>query len=840
MRSSLRFVSFGLTLLAFSCGDDSEPAPKPFDVGLGGGFSGEVQGGNRLVIKAADGRVLLDGLASGPVNGEAPPLVGFATRDMSVTYEMQFGAFKPTITPETPWRVADVLEKQEGGLRLLDASSKELASLAFSSPEEGHLVVELVPGPGALVDPETPERATKLSWGFACDAEDHFAGFGAQTWDADHRGQTVPTFVTEGGVGKAEDDAYLGLWMLQGQRHSSHAPIPEYLSRRGYILVAETDRRATFALCSESETAARVEVDLPATIHLFDGPDPRTAIERATGTFGRPRMPPLVAFAPWLDAVFGSENVRRVAQKLRDEAIPTSVIWTEDWRGGDWEGESYALKEEWEVDRDLYPDIEDVADDLHALGFDFHIYFNPFVYQDSIAWTETEPNGWLVKTASGEPYTFTGAKFTDCGLIDLDNPDAKAWAVSKMTDAIALGADGWMNDFAEWLPTDGMTAAGTSYSQHNLYPVRWQEVAREAIDSQTDGVPRLFFGRSGWFGTPALTDVFWAGDQRTTFDADDGFPTLIPQAIGLGLVGISTFGHDIAGYQSANNPGSTKELFFRWTAFGAWSPVMRTHHGNQPDKEWSWEKDAETIAHFKRYAELHMSLVPTLQGLARVAADTGSPMFRGLAVEFPEDAAVWPITDQIMLGDSLLIAPVITAGAESREVYFPEGSWFPWSGGDRIAGGKSATVPAPMEEIPVFARAGAVVPTYPAGVMTLVRESAEVPGPSVVGDDRVVYAFIGADGAFTEENGFTYALSSEPELTGEATVVYLQGNDETELESCGEPVVAPCVETTDTELVAHVTGAGSLVVRQGSADIAELVVAGGSDTRALTVRFRVR
>ncbi len=828
-----------LTLLAASCGDHETQTTPPVDLGLEGGFLGEVQSGNRLVLKAADGRVLLDGLAVGTVPADGPPLVGFATREVTTTYEMQFGAFKPTAVAEGSWQVAQELKKEASGLTLLGANDEELARLAFSSPEEGHLVIEVKPGPNAQFDPNEPASATKLSWGFACDKADHFAGFGAQTWDADHRGQTVPTFVTEGGIGKSETDDYSALWMLQGQRHSSHAPLPEYLSSRGYLFVAETDRRATFALCSEAESAARVEIDMPAILHVFDGPEPAVAIERATGVFGRPRMPPPVAFAPWLDAVFGSENVRRVAQKLRDELIPVSVIWTEDWRGGDWEGENYALKEEWEVDRTLYPDIEAVADDLHGLGFDFHVYFNPFIYMDSKAWTETEPNGYLVKKTSGEPYTFTGAKFTECGLIDLDNPDARAWASSKMEAAIALGADGWMNDFAEWLPTDGVTAAGPSYMSHNLYPVQWQEVARAAIDAQTDGVQRLFFGRSGWFGTPALTDVFWAGDQRTTFDEDDGFPTLIPQAIGLGIVGISTYGHDIAGYQSATNPGSTKELFFRWTSLGAWSPVMRTHHGNQPNKEWSWEKDADTIAHFKRYAELHMSLVPTLTALAREAADTGMPMWRGLALHYPEDAAVWPIKDQILLGRSIMISPVIVEGASSRPVYFPEGRWFDWNGEAAVDGPLTETVESSMEEIAVYARAGAIVPMYPDGVMTLVRGSAEVPDASLVGDDRIVRVFLGDSGNIVEDGGLAYELTALAELGDSLSLEFEgEGADQVKLAACDSELTAPCVETNGREIVAHVLGAGKFTVLSGQTAAAEFVVSGGDPGRVLTVRFR--
>ena len=91
-------------------------------------------------------------------------------------------------------------------------------------------------------------------------------------------------------------------------------------------------------------------------------------------------------------------------------------------------------------------------------------------------------------------------------------------------------------------------------------------------------------------------------------------PTILPIGIGVGLSGVSTFGSDVAGYQSATNPTSTKELFFRWTELGAWSPVMRTHHGTEPKLEWSWESDDDSTAHWVRYAKLHMALAPTMRG----------------------------------------------------------------------------------------------------------------------------------------------------------------------------------------------------------------------------------
>lgn len=833
-----------LLLAAFSltaC-DGGDTGPEgPVDLGISNGFRVSLDGGARLAIASEDGRVLLDGLPPGDVADGEPPLVGFAVRDLSTSYEMQFGSFKPTDEVKGPWRVATQIETHEEGdavaLDLLDDAGKKLAGVRLTTPDQHHLVMDLTPGDG-------PER--RFSMGFACAPSDHFAGFGSQTHDVDHRGQTVPAFVAEQGIGKVDHDEYSGAWFLVGRRHSSHIPIPQYVARRGYVLTAETDHEARFALCSESETAARVEVQLPAKIHIFDGPLPADALVLSSATFGRPRMPPSVAFAPWNDAIFGSEAVRSVAQKLRDNQIPTSVIWTEDWKGADWSGDGYALSEEWVVDSTLYPDFPQLAGDLHGLGFHFHVYFNPFIYEDSSAWAETESKGWLIKREDGSTYTFQGAKFTTTSLIDLTNPDARAWVVGKMREAMALGADGWMNDFAEWLPTDSVTFGGSGQDVHNRYPVLWQEAAREAIDGAPDGKERLFFGRSGWLGTPALADVIWAGDQRTDMQPDDGLPTVLPIGIGLGVAGVSTYGHDIGGYQSSTNEVTSKETFFRWASLAAWSPVMRTHHGTKPStypgmdppknqEQWRWDSDAETIEHFRRYAALHMSLVPVWEGLAKNAADTGAPIWRGLFLVFPEDEAAWSILDQVMIGRELLVAPVMTKGQTSRSVYLPEGRWYPWDGGPAVKGGTTIDVDVPLGEIPVFARGGSVIPTFPDGVMTLVNSSPEVPGPESVGGDRIVHVLLGETGQFVEKDGRAYSLVQTEEVVGPLEVTW---NGADPLPVCADPAVAPCVESLADRAIVHVTGTGQMGLAGASGAATLDLSSGGEPDRALTVVVR--
>jgi alpha-glucosidase (family GH31 glycosyl hydrolase) len=159
--------------------------------------------------------------------------------------------------------------------------------------------------------------------------------------------------------------------------------------------------------------------------------------------------------------------------------------------------------------------------------------------------------------------------------------------------------------------------------------------------------------------------------------------------------------HDIAGYSGGP---STKELYFRWTELGAFTPIMRTHDGLKRDLNWRWNTDAETTAHFRRFARIHEALAPEFRALADEAAVSSTPMIRHLAYEFPDDVPSRAIDDEYMLGSSLLVAPVVEGGAVSRSVYLPPGRWFDVWTGTGYDGGATITVDAPLGSPPVFSK----------------------------------------------------------------------------------------------------------------------------------------
>ncbi len=781
MRSKTLLASALLFAASSACQCGSSKTAGSFEVQL-------APSGLRVSSADAAHTVLLESHQS-----EAP-YVPLAVRRNGATWEEVGGAFK-VADGTAPWQTSAGSKEDlsiAGGESAdwLDSAGATVATLKVEAPAEGAL---------KLTFTAADSKMNRLSLAFTCAAGDHFVGFGAQTDALDHRGHKIPIWTSEQGIGKSDSDDPSAAWPLEGARHSSYLGLPTWLSQRGYIGVVKTNRRAVFELCSAKQDAWRVEVWGPELeLWLFYGPEPAKALERATAAvLGRPMRPPPLAFAPWNDALFGSANVRRIAKLLRERQIPSSVIWTEDFRGGEKVGVSYRLIEDWDTDRTLYPDAEQVAADLHAQGFAWLAYFNSFLVSGSKVFAEADAGGHFVGSKNGGKDIFMGPTFKDTGLADLFRPETREWVKGHLRKALDVGFDGWMTDFGEWLPHDAVLADGSDPMEaHNLYSAEWSKLSEEVLaERANDGKQRLFFARSGWIGSTAYVPVYWAGDQRTDFQPDDGMPTVIPIGLGMGLAGISTFGHDIGGYQSATNPPATKELFFRWTSLGALSPVMRTHHGTDPDHQWWFGADEETIAHFQRWAKLHMQLFPYLDGGSAVAEATGLPLMRALPLAFPEDEAGWTLFDEYLLGPALLAAPIQAEGKLSRRVHLPPALWLPLNGGAALQGPADLDVDAPLTELPTFARAGSIIPLLPEGVQTVLPADASVPGMAAADGKRELLVFLGADGSFAERDGTTYRLSSGGAATGFSETGQA-------LPNCGSAEQRGCVDSASTAFAA--------------------------------------
>ncbi len=668
---------------------------------------------------------------------------------------------------------------------------------------EGALAVTVSPVARgvARVRVAAPAEAGRVALSFACTERDRFFGFGAQANAAEQRGEVVPIWVSEQGIGKTLTDETTPT--LFGRPHDSYFPVPFTLTNRGFGLLVETLRRSVFDLCAtHADTWRVVAWDNALTFVVFLGPEPLTVVERFTAHTGRARPLPPWAWGPWIAVQLGSAAVRERAALLRSEHIPCTAIWSQDWIGGELSlTGGYALPYHWEWDPEVYPDLPGLSAGLHDAGFRLLGYFNPFVRPGFREWDEATANGYLLHKPDGSDYVFNVISKPG-SVVDLTNPAARDWVKGYLATGEALGLDGWMADFGEWVPFDAVGFDGrTGAELSSDYPRLWQTLHREFWDEARPDGDHLYFVRSGYTGSQATSQAVWAGDQNTDWSRADGLPTVISIGTSLGISGVPFYGHDIAGFSfiPVISTPSTKELYFRWTEVGAFSPIMRTHEGINRAQNWNYDKDAETMAHFRFYADVHMRLVPYLQALELDATTRGWPLMRHLVLGFPDDAEVWGRHDDFLLGDALLVAPVVDE-SERRDVYLPAGRFYDFWDGTAHDGPAHLDVVAPLTAIPVFARAGALVPLLPPGVDTLLPTT----DPDVVAADANtplhVRAYLGAAGERLLADGTVLALASAAAAPGPTVL------------SVADRVLAACDGAGDTTPCLDLPAVGTRVV----------------------------
>ncbi len=507
-------------------------------------------------------------------------------------------------------------------------------------------------------------------------------------------------------------------WLGKPGHNWTYIPVPFVLTPMGFGLFLDTAEKTSFNFEQASRGKFSIEAaNASADLYLFAG-EPKQMIAGYTSLTGRTPLPPPWAFGVWICSYQGPDKVLDDARRIRQDNLPVSAIWTYDVMD---RGDIMGWPLWW---TGYYPNPRQFTDQLHGMGFKSLTYVHSYLRSvldpynlPNPAYEDGVRNGLLVTNAHGKPTGPAFEQFTD-GNIDFTSAASVDWWEAKIRNILVDdNFDGWMEDYGEWVnQTDRFAAGVTGAKMANLNSLFYHKLTYQiAQKAKPDSVE---FVRSGYAGSQGYTTVVWGGDQFPNWSEDYGLPSVIRAGITAGISGFAVWAPDIA------ENGHDRELWTRWVEFGAQTSVMRNHRWDEPEGAINFWRDPDTIRVFRKYAQLHTALFPYLYTFAKDVAGSGLPVMRHPMLEYPNDPNTYDCNEEYLLGDKLLVAPVYKQGARTRTLYLPAGNWTDYWTGKQFAGQRTVTVPAPLEQIPIFVQSGSILPFISPDTETLAADLA--------------------------------------------------------------------------------------------------------------------
>lgn len=446
--------------------------------------------------------------------------------------------------------------------------------------------------------------------------------------------------------------------------------------------------------------------------YVFTGPTALHVMERYTELTGRMPLLPLWALgyhqARW--SYLSAGDVRAIAREFRRRQIPCDALYLDiDYMDGfrcfTWHPRHF-------------PQPARLTTDLAAEGFRTVVILDPGIKTDpnyAVCRSGLEHDAFL-KYPDGERFVapvWPG----NCYFPDFTSPAVREWWGALYADMLDAGVDGFWNDMGEpaifaaddsarhapdYLVHDWEGDGATHLEAHNVYGMLMGRASREGLERLAPDRRHLLILRAGYAGAQRYA-TSWTADNLSQWDQ---LRLSISMCLNLGLSGMAFTGPDIGGFGLDGNG----ELFVRWVQVGVLLPFFRGHtaKGAHPNEPWAYGQPYEDFA--RSIIELRYRLLPYIYTTVAQCAWYGWPMVRPLALLDPSFA---DCDDQYLLGDHVLAAPVVEQGAVTRTVRFPPGAWYCYWTGNRFVGGMSIEVSAPLDVLPLYVRAGSVLPHWP-------------------------------------------------------------------------------------------------------------------------------
>lgn len=479
-----------------------------------------------------------------------------------------------------------------------------------------------------------------------------------------------------------------------------------------YGLLWDNSYKGVFDLGASNADEVKITAEAGAiSYYLFVGEDVQTVMRRYTAVTGRAPLPPLwaIGYHQCRYSYMNQEEVLNVARSLRERNIPCDAIYLDihymdGYRIFTW-------------DKKAFPDMKGMIDELHTMGMKLVIILDPGVKVDKgyVGHDSGLKEDVFIKYPDGK--LAAGVVWPGlCYFPDFSDEKVHGWWAEQLRPLLEAGVDGIWNDMNEplifdndgppkWLPIYTQQKAGLHHELHNLYGTQMGQASREALDKFRPQKRQLSIVRAAAAGGQRWVSG-WTGDSHSTWD---DLNMSIITTLQMGLSGIAFTGADIGGFGRDTTP----ELLTRWTQAGALLPFFRNHSASDTIRQEPWAFDEPYESMIRDAINLRYRLMPYLYTAFAQNSFMGTPIVRPLFMAEPNNAALHNIDDCYLLGDKLLVAPIMKQGSIRRTVYLPEGDWYDFHSNERYQGGMLINVEAPLDKLPLFVRSGTVLPIWP-------------------------------------------------------------------------------------------------------------------------------
>jgi len=541
-----------------------------------------------------------------------------------------------------------------------------------------------------------------------------------------------------------------GVWNYRGEavdlsQDNTNISIPMLLSSRGYGIFWNNGSRSRFNNRFVHAFYLSSEVSNSIDYYFMYGPAFDTIIADYRELTGQVPLFGKWAYGYWQckNRYASQAELTTIAQRYRERHIPLDNI-VQDWFWWNIMGEP--------VFNNSYPDPKGMIDTLHKLNVHLMISVWPFFRPGSPVYDDMDKKGYFVaKTVAG------GFHPKGMALYDAFNPEARKYYWNLMNNALfKIGADAWWLDTTE-PETEGREtnilvtnkiALGNGARYANEFPLMTTEAVYRGQREASDQKRVFILSRSAYAGTQRNAAAVWSGDVNPTWET---LRRQIPAGLNYSVSGLPYWTTDIGGFTVANPEDSAyRELFVRWFEFGTFCPIFRVHGTRSTNQNELWSYGPEAQKTLVAFDKLRYRLMPYIYSLAWETTSKGYTIMRPLVMDFRTDVRAQDTGSQFLFGPALLVNPVTEAGATSRHLYLPDAKWYDFWTGAGQEGGHFVEAAAPIERIPLFVRAGSILPLGPD-----IEYAAEK-----TADPIEVRVYRGANGEFTlyedENDSYNY------------------------------------------------------------------------------------